>query len=118
MTGQVKFFNPTSGYGFIISEENEGDIFFRRKDVRYGVLLEDGDFVEFEIKMTPRGIRAVGVEKTANPEGAFLHQKNDGHSQKQTPWQDRLVQARDFDQRKVNAKLCKIGDWLHKPANN
>ncbi len=62
ITGAVKWFNPSKGYGFI---EFEGDheIFVHYSAIKmegYKV-LKQGQMVEFEIESGPKGEQAVGV---------------------------------------------------------
>ena len=46
MTGTVKFFNESKGYGFITNEETGQDIFVHVSALN-GVELKDGDKVEY-----------------------------------------------------------------------
>lgn len=60
-TGTVKFFNEKKGYGFIIDDKNESDVF-----VHHSGLLEpiaNDDRVVFEITEDERGKKAVNVKK-------------------------------------------------------
>jgi len=60
--GTIKRLVRDRGFGFIKTEE-EGDLFFHSTDlqgVAYEVLAE-GQKVEFEVKHTPKGPRAVTV---------------------------------------------------------
>jgi cold shock protein len=59
LTGTVKWFNPSKGYGFIDQEDGE-DVF-----VHYSVIkmdgyrvLKQGQIVEFEIEEGPKGLQA------------------------------------------------------------
>jgi CspA family cold shock protein len=63
MTGTVKFFNATKGFGFIATEEGE-DIFFHRSNVKntgFRDVLEQGDKVQFELKQEMKGKRAYNI---------------------------------------------------------
>ena len=62
MTGKVKWFNNTKGYGFIDHTSGE-DIF-----VHYSVIkqdgyksLDEGQIVDFDLIETPKGLQAVNV---------------------------------------------------------
>jgi cold shock protein len=46
MTGTVKFFNPSKGYGFITNDETGEDIFVHVTSLD-GVTLNEGDKVEY-----------------------------------------------------------------------
>ena len=62
MTGKVRWFNNTKGYGFIDSSSGE-DIF-----VHYSVIkqdgyktLDEGQIVNFDLIETPKGFQAINV---------------------------------------------------------
>ncbi len=62
ITGTVKWFNNTKGYGFI-SQHSGADVFVHYSAIRekgYKTLRE-GEPVEFDIKMGPRGPQAENV---------------------------------------------------------
>lgn len=66
-TGTVKWFNNTKGYGFILPENGEGDIFahYSAIDMEGYKTLKAGQTVHFEAEQGPKGlhakcIRAVG----------------------------------------------------------
>jgi CspA family cold shock protein len=52
ITGQCKWFNETKGFGFIVRDDGQGDVFVHKKDVENSGLLAitEGDRVEFEIR--------------------------------------------------------------------
>jgi CspA family cold shock protein len=50
------------GYGFIGSEEHDEDIFVHASDIQGRDSLEEGEEVEFEVKSTHKGPRAVNVK--------------------------------------------------------
>ena len=65
--GTVKWFNSSKGYGFIISEEDQKDVF-----VHYSVIegegyksLNEGEAVEFEVSEGPKGPLATKVVRSA-----------------------------------------------------
>ena len=60
-TGRVKFFNLDKGYGFIIDDDTNSDVFFHATGVMGTV--EQDDQVEFEIETGKRGKKAVNVKK-------------------------------------------------------
>lgn len=62
LTGTVKWFSPSKGYGFIDQNENE-DIFVHFSSIQMEgyKLLKQGQIVEFEILEGPKGIQAAAV---------------------------------------------------------
>jgi len=62
VTGTVKWFNRTKGYGFIQHEGGE-DVFVHFSAIRGEGFrnLEEGDQVEFNIESSPKGPQAVDV---------------------------------------------------------
>ena len=59
--GTVAFFNDTGGYGFIETDESDGDVVFHT-DVG-GPDLEEGQEVEFEIEQAEKGPRAKNLTR-------------------------------------------------------
>jgi cold shock protein len=49
MTGKVKFFNDQKGFGFIIQDSGEGDVFFHVTQCSEGYQPQEDDLVEYEI---------------------------------------------------------------------
>ena len=62
-TGTVKWFNGRKGFGFIVPDEGENDIFVHITAVQEAGLegLEEGQKVEFELKEGPNG-KTVAVD--------------------------------------------------------
>jgi len=60
--GRVKWFNTEKGFGFIEREDGGEDCFVHHAGlegpIRY---LREGEIVEFEIKKTEKGFRAIKV---------------------------------------------------------
>ncbi len=56
-SGTVKWFNGRKGYGFIIPEDDDKDVFVHITAVQDAGLegLEEGQKVEFEVKDGPNG---------------------------------------------------------------
>ena len=62
MKGNVKWYNPRKGYGFIQGEDGQ-DVFVHRTDIPLGVFLNEGDAVEYQIENTNRGLKATNIKK-------------------------------------------------------
>ena len=65
ITGIVRWFNKTKGYGFITPDDASDDVFvhysaIQTEGFRY---LEEGDRVEFSVEDTPKGPQANSVTK-------------------------------------------------------
>lgn len=60
MTGTVKFFNESKGFGFITNNDTQKDIFVHISNLN-GVELKDGDQVEYEEAEGRKGMVAVNV---------------------------------------------------------
>lgn len=60
MTGTVKFFNGSKGFGFIIDDETQKEYFVHAT----GLIdeIREGDLVEFELKEGKKGLNAVNVK--------------------------------------------------------
>lgn len=61
MTGTVKFFNVSKGYGFITNDETGKDIFVHVTSLD-GVDLNEGDKVEYEETEGRKGVVAGNVQ--------------------------------------------------------
>ena len=63
--GIVKFFNDSKGFGFIIPEDSNEDIFVYRSDINKNEkglrTLTNDQKVEFEVEDSNRGLRAINV---------------------------------------------------------
>ena len=61
--GTVKWFDTEKGYGFISPKKGGKDIFLHISDLHQSGYeeIEQGDFVEYEIEDTDKGIRAVNI---------------------------------------------------------
>lgn len=61
--GKVKWFNNAKGYGFILPENGDEDLFAHYSSVEMEgyKTLRAGDDVEFEIEEGPKGLHAIHV---------------------------------------------------------
>ena len=57
MTGTVKFFNESKGYGFITNDESGADVFVHVTALN-GVSLQEGDKVEYVEEEGKKGKQA------------------------------------------------------------
>ncbi len=62
MTGTVKFFNGSKGYGFITNSDTGKDIFVHATALN-GVELKEGDKVEYQEEEGRKGVVAAKVRK-------------------------------------------------------
>lgn len=70
-SGTVKFFNVSKGFGFIIRDDGENDIFVHTSDVQ-GLGLNENDTVNFDVE-----IKEDGRSRAANVTGGTREQQND-----------------------------------------
>jgi len=61
MTGTVKFFNESKGYGFITNDDTGKDIFVHATSLN-GVELNEGDKVEYQEEEGRKGMVAAQVQ--------------------------------------------------------
>lgn len=61
MEGEVKFFNSTKGFGFIIADDGK-EYFVHQTGVKDNAMLRDRDKVKFDVEDGDRGPKAVNVE--------------------------------------------------------
>jgi len=63
--GNVKWFDPSKGYGFISPEEGGKDVFVHHSAVRdagVNASLVEGQRVSFDVEQGPKGLNAVDVK--------------------------------------------------------
>lgn len=63
-TGRVKWFNEKKGFGFIVIDESQDDIFVHYKDILGDGFktLHENDTVSFLVDKGPKGYKAQEVE--------------------------------------------------------
>lgn len=66
VTGKVKWFNASKGYGFIERPQGESDVFVHFSAIQGDGFrsLEEGQNVEFSVAQTDKGLQAENVAKT------------------------------------------------------
>ena len=64
LTGIVKWFNPSKGYGFIAPDNGGNDIFVHISAVQHARLqkLNEGDKVRFALQQREARVAAIGIE--------------------------------------------------------
>ena len=64
LTGKVKWFNATKGFGFIEREDKEKDVFVHSSAVRAAGMngLEEGQEVTFDVEDGQKGPAAVNLQ--------------------------------------------------------
>ena len=60
--GTVKFFNSAKGYGFIIKDVTNEEVFVHATGIKDGYKIKEKDRVKFEEEDGKKGICAVKVE--------------------------------------------------------
>ncbi|MEQ9259024.1 MAG: cold shock domain-containing protein, partial [Roseovarius sp.] len=70
LRGQVKWFDPVKGFGFVVSDEGGPDILLHANVLRnFGQSsVADKAGIEIEVQHTQRGIQAVAVHHIEAPE--------------------------------------------------
>ena len=63
LTGAVKWFNSSKGYGFIVQDNGEKDVFVHHSAIQQEGYrsLQEGQRVSYEVEQTPKGPAATNV---------------------------------------------------------
>jgi len=61
MTGTVKFFNESKGYGFITEDESQNEVFVHVSGLTEQI--KENDQVSYELVEGKKGMNAVNVKK-------------------------------------------------------
>jgi len=59
--GIVKFYNKEKGFGFIIDEETQDEIFVHATGITQGETIQENDYVQFNTKQGKKGLNAIDV---------------------------------------------------------
>ena len=67
ISGKVKWFNPTKGFGFIARDDKEKDVFVHISAVKNAGMdgLDEGQEMTFEIEEGPKGPNAINLQKVS-----------------------------------------------------
>ena len=60
LTGKVKFYNEAKGYGFVIVDHSNEEIFIHGTELKD--TINKGDYVQFGVKETKKGRQAISVQ--------------------------------------------------------
>lgn len=77
-TGVVKWFNNAKGYGFILPDEGEGDVFahFSCIEMEGYKTLKAGQLVSFTITQGPKGLHASDIKTIAKADDLIEKSRN------------------------------------------
>ncbi|AGA80833.1 cold-shock protein [Echinicola vietnamensis] len=62
LTGKVKFYNEAKGFGFIIDDESQNDVFVHATGLEEKVVQNDK--VSYDVKEGKKGLNAINVRKS------------------------------------------------------
>ncbi len=81
-TGKVKWFNNAKGYGFILPDSGESDLFVHYSSITMDgyKTLKAGQDVEFDMQEGPKGYHAVNI-RAQHDEDAEASGASDAHAE-------------------------------------
>ncbi len=62
--GTVKFFNESKGFGFIVDNDDNSEIFVHASGLNNGQQIRENDLVTFDVQQGKKGMNAVNVART------------------------------------------------------
>ena len=73
--GKVKWFNNAKGYGFVLPEDGDGDLFAHYSSIQMEgyKTLKAGQEVEFDILKGPKGQHAINIRRVATDDEESPH---------------------------------------------
>ena len=80
--GKVKWFNNAKGYGFILSDDGDEDLFAHYSAIEMDgyKTLKAGQPVQFDIEEGPKGLHAIRIREVET-EGASVQESAEGSGQ-------------------------------------
>lgn len=67
LTGRVKWFSDSKGFGFIVGDDYDGDIFVHFRFIEPGTAgfktLKENEVVQYTLVKTARGVQAQDVKR-------------------------------------------------------
>lgn len=84
LSGKVKWFNNAKGYGFILADGKDEDLFAHYSAIKMDgyKTLKAGQAVNFEIIQGPKGLHAVEIRAAAVSENASAPADAPSHASK------------------------------------
>lgn len=78
-TGKVKWFNNAKGYGFILADDSNEDLFAHYSMIQMDGYrtLKAGQAVEFETRPSDKGMHAINIRALDNRSEAEVHARGE-----------------------------------------
>jgi CspA family cold shock protein len=82
LSGKVKWFNNAKGYGFILEEGKDEDLFAHYSAIKMDgyKTLKAGQPVSFDVIQGPKGLHAVNIQAAVVSENASAHVSSPSHA--------------------------------------